>query len=181
VRVQSDDGTENEMTVHGQQNIDVFTQLMGALDAKRLFLYSTDATGTPPNPATASQRVGFHIPSDQQSLSPSAMIVPPDGRGTVLNTFGGIYIHDLSAMTNMRGGKITFTDGPQLTLDERNLLLTMYGLPEQLFYFTDSVEYFQVRFSRVPAGFRSWLNYPLLEHGITRYSYSIDLVIWQKV
>jgi len=125
--------------------------------------------------------VSFPMPDSQISLSNSSLVEPPAGRGSILETYSGIYVQDLDPMSNMRGGRIKLDDGPQLTAAENTKLKGFYAVQNQLYYFTDSVRLFGTFFSRNPRGYDSWLNYPLYENGFTRYSYSLELVIWHEV
>lgn len=145
------------------------------------YLYSIDATGTPPNPDTATTKITLPLPASQKQPNADSIFQAPEGRGSVIVTLGGIVVQDFGIPTDLAGGRIFLEDGPVLSAATKAALDTAYAAVDTSWYFTDGVNYYKVKFSRNPSGFHSWLNYILHNAGMTVYSYQLELIIEQKV
>jgi hypothetical protein len=128
--------------------------------------------------------VSLHFPENMITGNAPALVTHPKGMGTVHETLnGGILVQDFGIPSDLAGGTILIEDPrPLLTLAEVVLLQTMYNSVDTSFYFTDGTDTYKVRFKRNPAGFIYWKQYIVEEAiGYTRYSYSLTLLIEQRL
>ena len=144
-------------------------------------LYSIDATGNPPDPSTATTKIILPLPTSQKQPSADSIFQMPEGRGTVIETYGGVIVQDFGIPSDLAGGRIFLEDGPILTSTVKSALDLAYAAVDTSWNFTDGINYYKVKFSRNPSGFHAWLNYILHNAGLTRYSYKMELIIEQKV
>lgn len=145
------------------------------------YLYSTDAS---PNvdPYTASSYIVFPQPAWNAGPFDSSFVVePPNGRGEIIETLGGIVVQDLGVPTNLVGGRIKFSDKDALDQETKDALDLLYGATGVQYYFFNGKEIYKVAFSRSPAGLKTYRNLLYAQNNLTYYSYEIELVILEQM
>lgn len=143
-------------------------------------IYSTDAS---PNGdyASATSYVVFPQPAyNAGDFGSSYKEEPLDGRGEVIETFGSVVVQDFGLVSSEKGKRIKFSDVDALDAQTKSALEIMYSAVDTDWYFTNGIDLFKVRFSRKPAGLKTYRNLLWAQHGRTYHSYEIELVVVSK-
>ena len=137
--------------------------------------YSTDINPTkdPQNadPAPAQLVVLDEEPSVDGTYSQQEGDI---GRGGVIKTLGGIVTQDFGIINGDQ--RITISDRDALTATTIAALKALHETIDGEYWFTDGHDVYKVRFAR-PNGFRCWRNLLWAAHGLTIYSYEINLIV----
>lgn len=149
-----------------------------------LKLFTVDATGSPPDPTTATTSVVIPYPMDHITGAADSFVEHPDGMGSHFEMFDGtVQFQDFGLVQSMAGGKISINNTqPDMTADQVATIYTMYQAVDTAYYFTDGSDTYKVRFSRVPAGFTFHKQLIVFEAiGYSRYSFTLDFIIEEKL
>jgi hypothetical protein len=152
------------------------------MPAINFYLFSSDATGNPPNKDTADTLIALPFPKNLRDKEAGSIFQAPEGRGSVHITLEGIVVQDFGIPSNFSGGQIFLEDTEAIDATVKNALETAYLAEDTDWYFTDSIDIYKVKFSRNPVGFHSWLSYAIYAAtGKKVYSYSMNLIIVKRV
>lgn len=147
-------------------------------------LFTNDATGSPPDPDTATTSVVIPFPRELITGQASPIITHPNGMGSHFEMLDGtVKFQDFGIAVNMAGGEISISNNqPDMTFEQVTNIYSMYVTIGEYFYFSDSTDIYKVRFKRNPAGFTFFKQYIVHESiGYTRFSFTLDLVIEEKL
>jgi len=141
----------------------------------KFVIYTTDA-----NPITVPESASSMVKLDDPPWAGDYdNFGDATGRGSVHRTLGGVVVQDFGVLDSDRTIKIAGTDA--LRTSTVTLIDTMYRLKDAVYIFTDGYEFYRVRFSRNPAGFRYWRNLKFAEKARSYYSYEINLIVVERV
>lgn len=144
-----------------------------------LIFYSTEiaATLTPktvtPAPTTLIELEQLPILGDAAFNEQAGEL----GRGSVIQTLGGVVIQDFGVVVS--DGHIVFSDTDALGATTIGALKTIHETVDGQYYLTEGVNCWKVQFAR-PNGFIYRKNLYWAQHNQVIYSYSIDLIIISK-
>jgi hypothetical protein len=149
-------------------------------EQKNLVFYSTEIAATL-TPETASPAPATLVVIDQPPILGDAEyndLAGDIGRGSVIQTLGGVVIQDFGVVEG--DGHIQFSDtDAYIDSDVIDDLKALHETVDGEYYFTDGFNVWKVRFAR-PNGFVARKNLLWAQHGEYVYSYSFDLIIIEK-
>lgn len=141
----------------------------------RFCIYTTDA-----NPITVPDSASTHIDLDDPPWDGEYdNFGDATGRGSVHRTLGGTVVQDFGVKDSDRTIRIAGTD--DLLVSTVASLDALYKTTGGVYLFTDGYEFYRVRFSRDPAGFRYWRNLKYAQKGRSYFSYEINLIVIERI
>jgi hypothetical protein len=143
--------------------------------AARFCIYSTDA-----NPVTDPDSAITKIDLDTGPILRGEIDLLGDahGRGSTHRTLGGLVVQDFGVTIKDRTIRVAASDC--LSEAKVSQLEALYVVRDAEYLFGTGFETYRVKFSRNPAGFRSWRNMQFSHHGKHFFSYELNFIVVAK-
>ncbi len=136
--------------------------------------YSTEIQPTT-DPANASPAPATLVVLDQPPIFGAYDFDAGEvGRGSVIQTLGGVVIQDFGVTSG--DGRISFSETDALSAETVAALKAIHEVIDGEYFFTDGFNIWRVRFAR-PNGFKARKNLFWAQHGESIYSYEVNLII----